>query len=174
MTCAGVGTAGSIKTCLAMLCDTSLESQRSSARISWVGPAQGVPVSRIDSAASHAASALSMPLFQEMRISMTPEKVAEVFDLTVPVVDGDDLNFRFELLASGTGEGRRYRCRLYRLECIRVRVRGSETKRGKTWENADYRCWVVDDNLGVDALSYRSLAKARNAAVAILKTQLGL
>ena len=107
-------------------------------------------------------------------MSMRPEKVVDVFDLTVPVVDGNELNFRFELLASGTGEGRRYRCRLYRLECIRVRVRGNETKRGKTWEDADYRCWVVDDNLGVEALSYRSLAKARNAAVATLKTQLGL
>lgn len=105
---------------------------------------------------------------------MKPEKVVEVFDLAVPIIDGDELNFRVELLASGTGKGRRYRCRLYRLECIRVRVRGNETKRGKTWEDADYRCWVVDDNLGLDALSYPSLAKARNAAVAILKTQLGL
>lgn len=107
-------------------------------------------------------------------MSMTPEKVVEVFDLTVSVVDGEELNFRFELLASGAGESRQYRCRLYRLECIRVRVRGSETKRGKTWEYADYRCWVVDDNLGVEALCYRSLAKARNGAVATLKTQLGL
>lgn len=105
---------------------------------------------------------------------MVPEKVVEVFDLIVPVVDGDELNFRFELLASGTGEGRRYRCRLYRLECIRVRVRGSEAKRGKMWEDADYRCWVVDDNLGIEARSYPSLAKARNAAVVTLKTQLGL
>lgn len=105
---------------------------------------------------------------------MMPEKVVEVFELTVSVVDGDELNFRFELLASGTGEGRRYRCRLYRLELIRVRVRGSETKRGTTWENADYRCWVVDDNLGIEARSYRTLAKARNDAVATLKTQLGL
>lgn len=107
-------------------------------------------------------------------MSMTPEKVIEVFDLTVSVVDGDDLNFRFELLASGTAEGRRYRCRLYRLECVRVRVRGNETKRGKTWENADYRCWVVDDNLGVEAQSYRSITKARNAAMATLKIQLGV
>ncbi len=105
---------------------------------------------------------------------MVPEKVVEVFELTVPVVDGDELNFRFELLASGTGERRKYRCRLYRLEWIRVRVRGSETKRGKAWENADYRCWVVDDNLGIEAQSYPSLAKARNAAVTTLKTQLGL
>jgi hypothetical protein len=109
-----------------------------------------------------------------MKMSMTLEKVVEVFDLTVSVVDGDELNFRFELLSSGTGEGRRYRCRLYRLECVRVRVRGNETKRGKTWEDADYRCWVVDDNLGVETQSYQSLAKARNAAVATLKTQLGL
>ena len=102
------------------------------------------------------------------------EKVVEVFDLAVSVVDGDELHFRFELLASGTGERRQYRCRLYRLEQIRVRVRGSEAKRGKKWEEADYRCWVVDDNLGITALSYRSIAKARNAAVTTLKTQLGL
>ena len=107
-------------------------------------------------------------------MSMTPEKVVEVFELTVPVVDGDELNFRFELLASGIGERRQYRCRLYRLECVRVRVRGRETKRGKTWENADYRCWVIDDNLGVETQSYRSIAKARNAAMAALKTQLGV
>ncbi len=105
---------------------------------------------------------------------MMHEKVVEVFDLAVPVVDGDTLSFRFELLSSGTKESRRYRCRLYRLEWVRVRVRGSENKRGKTWENADYRCWVVDDNLGIEVQSYSSLAAARNAAVAALKTQLGL
>jgi len=107
-------------------------------------------------------------------MSVTPEKVVEVFELAVPVVDGDELNFRFELLSSRTTEGRTYRCRLYRLEWIRVRVRGIETKRGKMWENADYRCWVIDDNLGIETLAYRSLALARNAAVATLKTQLGL
>ncbi len=100
-------------------------------------------------------------------------KIVEVLELTVPVVDGDDMNFRFELLASGTGERRRYRCRVYRLEFVRVRVRGSDTNRGKRWENADYRCWVVDDNLGIEAQSYGSLVKARNAAIATLKTQLG-
>lgn len=120
------------------------------------------------------SAALSVPLFQEVRMAMVPEKVVEVFELTASVIDGDALHFRFEMLASGTAKSQKYRCRLYRLESIRVRVRGGETNRGRRWENADYRCWVVDDNLGIEAQSYGSLAKARNAALAIVKMQLGL
>lgn len=105
---------------------------------------------------------------------MVPEKVVEVFDLTVPSVNGEELTFRFEMLAVGSGKDRRYRCRLYRLEWIRIRVRRAETKRGVRWENADYRCWVVDDNLDLNAQPCRSLATARNAVVATLKAKLGL
>jgi hypothetical protein len=101
------------------------------------------------------------------------EKVVEMFELTVPIVDGDVLTFRFELLSSDTTEGQQFRCRLYRLENIRVRVRAAENTRGKKWEDADYRCWVVDDNLGIEGQFYHSLDMARNGAITTLKAQLG-
>ncbi|MDI1430021.1 hypothetical protein [Polyangium sorediatum] len=106
---------------------------------------------------------------------MQSSKVVEALELAVPAADGEELLFRLEVLAHGAGNARRYRCRLYRLESFRFRVLGSKSGgRGRKWDGADYRCWVVDDSLGVDLLSYPSIAKARNAAVLSLKTQLGL
>jgi hypothetical protein len=54
-----------------------------------------------------------------------------------------------------------------------VRVRAAENTRGKKWEDADYRCWVVDDNLGIEGQFYHSLDMARNGAITTLKAQLG-
>lgn len=106
---------------------------------------------------------------------MQPSKVVEVLEFLVPAADGEELLFRLEVLAHGTGKARRYRCRLYRLESFRFRALSNKSGgRGRKWEEADYRSWVVDDGLGVDLLSYPSMAKARNAAVRTLKTQLGL
>lgn len=105
---------------------------------------------------------------------MTPMKVIEVSEFTVPVIEDADLIFRLEVLTEGRGEGRRYRCRLYRLESVRVQVREAGDQHCNTWTAADYRCWVVDDNLDIEDHRYQSIAKARNASLKILKNKLGL
>lgn len=105
---------------------------------------------------------------------MQRSKMVEVLELAVSAADGDEMLFRLEVLAQGSSSNRRYRCRLYRLESFRFRVRGTATGKHNRWEDADYRCWVMDDNLGVEVLSYPSVAKARNAAVQSLKAQLGV
>lgn len=101
-------------------------------------------------------------------------KVVETLEFAVPVGDEEGLLFRLEVLAQGAGKARSYCCRLYRLEEFRFRVRDEVPGRRQNWENADYRCWVVDDNLVTETVSYPSIAKARNAAMLSLKTQLGI
>jgi len=104
---------------------------------------------------------------------MKTSKVVEAVEIAVPTSRGDGLLFKLEVLLHGRGANRHYRCRLYRLESFRFQAL-SAAVRGKKWEMADYRSWVVDDNLGIELQSYPSIARARNAAILILKTQLGL
>jgi hypothetical protein len=101
-------------------------------------------------------------------------KVVEVTEFRVPTSDGDELLFRLEVSASKSARNLRYRCRLYRLESFKFRVRNTVGTRTGAWSDADYRCWVVDDNLRVDEESYASAAQARNAALRSLKSQLGV
>jgi len=100
-------------------------------------------------------------------------KVVEAVELEVPTSQGGGLLFRLEVLSQGRGARCRYRCRLYRLENFRFQALSNPAGRGRKWETADYRSWIVDDNLGIEVQSYPSAARARNAALRILKTQLG-
>lgn len=101
-------------------------------------------------------------------------KVVETSEFSVPTADGDELVFRLEISAARSGGNLRYRCRLYRLESFKFRVRNTAGGRSGEWGEADYRCWVVDDNLAIDEKSYGSAMQARNAAHRILKAQLGV
>ena len=116
-----------------------------------------------------------MPLLQTMRSRvMHTSKVVEAIEFEIPTSQGEGLLFRLEVLSQGRGARCRYRCRLYRIESFRFQALSNPAGRGKKWESADYRSWVVDDNLGIEVQSYPSIAKARNAALLTLKTQLGL
>jgi hypothetical protein len=106
---------------------------------------------------------------------MHTSKVVETVEFEVPTSQGEGLLFRLEVLSQGRGTRCLYRCRLYRLENFRFQALiNNPAGRGNEWESSDYRSWVVDDNLGIEVQAYPSIAKARNAALQILKTQLGL
>lgn len=105
-----------------------------------------------------------------MRIS----KVVEVVELAIPASQEQELLFRVEVLSQGRGALCRYRCRIYRLENFRLQALNNPTGRGPKWGAADYRAWVVDDNLNIETQVFPSGAKARSAALLVLKAQLGL
>jgi len=105
---------------------------------------------------------------------MLISKVVETVEFEVPCSQGNELLFRLEVLSQGRGSDCRYRCRLYRLEFFRFQALSDSAGDGDTLVLADYRSWVVDDNLGIEVQSYTSIAKAKNAALLTLKTQLGI
>jgi hypothetical protein len=100
--------------------------------------------------------------------------LVDTSEIEVSTANGDALLFRREVLVQTTERTRRYRCRLYRLESFRLRVRSVAALRTSKWHNADYRCWVVDDNFDIESMTYRSADAARNDVVQMLMAQLGL
>jgi hypothetical protein len=114
-------------------------------------------------------------LFKEIGIpKMKRSRIVETQELEVPAADEIVLIFRLEISECGAGQSRRYSARLYRLENFRFRVRDESRGQSGKWMDADYRCWVLDENLAIDASSFPSLVKARNSAIKTLKTQLGI
>jgi hypothetical protein len=107
--------------------------------------------------------------------SVNRSRVLSGLEISVPTADGDEMLFRIEVLEKKAGTTRAFRCRLYRLESFRLRVReqGSKSKRAR-WGEADYRCWVVDDNLDVESHSYPTASMAQKATLQTLRSQLGI
>jgi len=105
---------------------------------------------------------------------MQISRLVEVVELTVPFSNHEELLFRIEILSQGRGGSMRYLCRLYRLESFRFKALSNSNGSRIKWVNADYRSWVVDDNLGLETKSYKSASIARREAIATLKQQLGL
>jgi hypothetical protein len=99
---------------------------------------------------------------------MIRRKLIEVLELEVSSAEAGPLIFRVEILAEISGRKRVFRGRLFRLEQLRFRT---GAKRGP--READYRCWVVDDNLGIEDASYRSITAARAGVLRVLGQQLG-
>jgi hypothetical protein len=93
---------------------------------------------------------------------MIPSKLIKILELVVPTAGGDELTFRLEICQEVVRRKRRYRLRFYRLELVRFLVRFQGAKPNRRWQHADYRCWVVDDNLFDDRAVYRSLRSAED------------
>jgi hypothetical protein len=101
-------------------------------------------------------------------------KLVETVEFAVPLANEETLIFKLEVWAHGVRPSRHYRCRLYRLESFKFQVIHSLQQANKKIEGADYRCWVMDDNLGVDVPTYQSASVARKTALAELQAQLGI
>lgn len=106
---------------------------------------------------------------------MFSSNLIEAVEIEIPAANlQETLLFRLEVLSQGQGTGRRYRCRLYRLEHLRLQVLDNSADRKRKWRAADYRAWVVDDNLGIGDRSYKSGKQAKASALSMLRDQLGL
>lgn len=101
-------------------------------------------------------------------------KLVDILELIVSAADGNELLFRLEVLAQGAKSERRFCCQLYRLETFRLRTLCDTKGEGNEWVTADYRCWVVDDSLGINIPTHMSASKARKKALNTLGAQLGI
>jgi hypothetical protein len=87
--------------------------------------------------------------------------------------DGSELRFRIETLAQTYRRAKRFWCRIYRLETFRFHARSARAA-GARRLDADYRCWVVDDNFDLESSAHKSATAALKAALATLEKQLGV
>lgn len=103
---------------------------------------------------------------------MKTGKLVRTIEYVVPTVGDEGLTFRLEILEDSLRSSRRYWLRLYRLEFLRFRARTGSAD-GRRWEPADYRCWVMDDNLLDDSNRYGSPRAAEEGFRRALRSQIG-
>jgi|GEM_PF-5139314 len=106
-------------------------------------------------------------------VSAQISKLVETFEFEIPLINEEPLLFKLEVWMQEVRSSRHYRCRLYRLESFRLQLRPCPSDVKKI-EGADYRLWVMDDNLGVDIPQYISVSTARKKALETIKAQLGI
>jgi len=117
-------------------------------------------------------SSLQVQLLQELD-GMRLAKVIQVLEFVVPAANNDELTFRLEVVETRSRRDRRYRIRLYRLETFRTKVLLGAS-RVRRWVTADYRCWVIDDNLLDDGVRFPTPRAAEKHFLNRLEDQLGL